>query len=705
MKASETSLQKIIEGTIQYVVPLYQRTYSWETKEWTALWDDLAELCEEETPRKHFIGSIVTMPTQSVPEGVNKFLLIDGQQRMTTTLILLAVIRDRADEMAAGTLGTEIQHTLLRNMFKQGDDTYKLLPTQGDRESFKRIINKEPVEDGTQVEKAYGFFAKKLRKADYDVTKLKQIIEANLVLVSIVLDRDDNPHLIFESLNAKGRALSQADLIRNYFFMRVHVNQQDALFNTQWKPMQDALLGDLTECIRHFLMREGSIVKQGDVYFALKQRADGKSASEVLDYLAELVRFAGHYGKLLHPEREPDLKVRERLLRLNRIEVTTAYPFLLNVYDDYVNGTMDRAHFLEVLDLLENFTLRRWVCAVPTYGLNKIFPPLYGQAKAHDSFMDGVKQTLKTKNYPRDTEFQSRIMSNKLYGPAERVTKTKLILERLEQSFEHKESVTTDKLTVEHIMPQTPTEWWREHIGEGWEAVHDLFLHTIGNLTLTGYNTPLSNDPFPDKRTILAKSHLELNRWFDNADSWREQDIRQRAESLADRALTIWPDFGGEKTAQEADETPFDPAGLRKDAMDRVASHLGGPFSKKGVTAVYTSEDAHTVVVCLASKPYTAASGSPDYWYGFSVPHKGAVDDAEYGFVALACGIKGKVLLFRAADFLPLLTAMDQTVGEHWHVFVSEKAGSMFLKQAKKGTSIDVSKYLIPTGAPAAKLT
>jgi len=207
MKASETKLQRVIEGTNQYVVPLFQRKYSWDTKEWKTLWDDLVELYEEEKPRSHFIGSIVTMPTQSVPEGVAKFLLIDGQQRFTTIFILLAVLRDKARTSSSGTLADEIEQTLLKNPFKQGNDAFKLLPTQGDRETFLSLIRSEVTSTDDQIGRAYRFVDRKVR-ADHvpDLEKLKQIIVSQLILVSIVLDRDDNPHLVFESLNAKGRA-------------------------------------------------------------------------------------------------------------------------------------------------------------------------------------------------------------------------------------------------------------------------------------------------------------------------------------------------------------------------------------------------------------------------------------------------------------------------------------------------------------------
>jgi uncharacterized protein with ParB-like and HNH nuclease domain len=262
VKASETKLQSLIEGTNQYVVPLFQRPYSWDTKEWTVLWDDLVELYEEENPRRHFIGSIVTMPTQSVPEGVAKHLLIDGQQRFTTTFLLLAAIRDKAKLQETGTLAQEIDETLLKNKFKQGHDAFKLLPTQSDRDAFLGIILGEPIVNDSQIAKGYRFFEKKLRATEMEnLEKLKRVVVSNLILVSIVLDPDDNPHLVFESLNAKGRVLSQADLIRNYFFMKIHVDEQEKQYAALWKPMQDKLGDDLTEFIRHFLMKDGGVVR------------------------------------------------------------------------------------------------------------------------------------------------------------------------------------------------------------------------------------------------------------------------------------------------------------------------------------------------------------------------------------------------------------------------------------------------------------
>ena len=236
MQAKETKLQDIIEGTKQYVVPLFQRTYSWTPKEWEILWKDLVELCESENPRTHFIGSIVNMPTVSVPEGVAKYLLIDGQQRLTTIFVLLTLLRNKAREALNGRFADEINNTLLVNQYKDGADFYKLMPTQVDRKTYQNFINGNPHEVENQLTRAYDFFDKKLKQVELEHEKIKKIITSFFSVVSIVLDADDNPYLVFESLNAKGRPLTQADLIRNYFFMRIHIDKQDEVYNLYWGP-------------------------------------------------------------------------------------------------------------------------------------------------------------------------------------------------------------------------------------------------------------------------------------------------------------------------------------------------------------------------------------------------------------------------------------------------------------------------------------
>jgi uncharacterized protein with ParB-like and HNH nuclease domain len=556
MQASETKLQPIIEGTKQYVVPLFQRSYSWENKEWEILWNDLKDLCKADKPRTHFIGSIVTMPTISVPEGVTKYLLIDGQQRLTTIFVLLSFLRDRAKENGDAILSDEIANTLLVNPYKKDFDYYKLLPTQTDRSSFQNLIQFRKPEGQDQISNAYIFFRKKFQQNDIDIQTLKKVICNNLSVVSVVLGIDDDPHLVFESLNAKGRPLTQSDLIRNFFFMRIHINQQEDIYAKYWKPMQETLNTNLTEYIRHYLIKDGSWVKESDVYFALKELIGD---SETLEHLKDIASFAEYYKKLLYPEEyENDLAIRKGLSRLNRIGSTTAYPFLLNCYRAYERNQIPNKEFLEILSTLENFMIRRFICHVPTNQLNKIFSSLFSQVqnRISGSFLEGMRKILQTKDYPKDGEFKARLADTRLYGNNDRTAKAKLILETIEETYKHKEEVDFKNLTVEHIMPQTLTEDWQNHLGAEWEQTHELHLHVIGNLTLTAYNSELSNSSFENKKNLLNESHLEINKYFRDKKTWIAADIDWRSYTLAGIALNIWSYFGDQvESSEQADVT------------------------------------------------------------------------------------------------------------------------------------------------------
>lgn len=554
MNANETKLQPILEGTKQYVVPLFQRPYSWEKDQWERLWDDIKELCEDPmcedpTPRTHFLGSIVTLPTRSVPEGVTKYLLIDGQQRLTTIFIILSILRDKSITKGNEILAEEIQNTLLVNTYKKDTEFFKLLPTQIDRTYFERLIKDQIIDGTNQITTAYKYFERKLSMSGIDEETVKKVITNHLSVISILLDLNDNPYLVFESLNAKGKPLSQADLIRNYFFMRIHVNQQDAIHHQYWKPMQDALGDNLTEFIRHYIMKDGTIVKQNDIYFHLKEVTKN---GDVIKWLMDIKKFSEYYEKLTNPEREdvPDLK--RRLLRLNRLQVTTTYPFLLNCYDDYYSGKMTCEQFREVLSILENFIIRRFICNIPTNQLNKIFSPLNLQIRnsGYHDFIEGLRYLLQNKGYPGDIEFKERLRDTKLYGASDRAKKTRLILETIEESYSHKEKINFDdnSIGIEHIMPQKLNGYWRNQLGEDWEKTHNLLLHTIGNLTLTAYNSEISNGGFEQKKSYYINSHLEMNKYFEKTFSWTKEDIESRSEYLAGKALEIWPYFGNEST-------------------------------------------------------------------------------------------------------------------------------------------------------------
>ncbi len=498
------------------------------------------------------MGSIVNMPTTSVPHGVSKFLLIDGQQRLTTIFILLAVLRNKARELGNNKLADKIHNTLLVNQYEEGNDLYKLLPTQLDRCSFMQIIDNDGDIDN-QIKEAYSFFEKKLRSVSYELERLLKILTDCFSIVSIVLGADDNPYLVFESLNAKGRKLTPADLIKNYFFMRIHQDKQDEIYKKYWMPMQNGIETEkeLPEYIRHFMMRRGGIVSQNDVYYSLKEQVNEDNA---IDYIQELNKYSQYYKSMLHPELESNTRLRDCFTHLNRIEATTAYPILLYFYGEYDNQQITLDDFVDILASLENYLIRRFVCDYKSNLLNKIFPSTYSAISQAENMTEAFKMFLAGKGYPKDTEFKTKFKETRMYGGGERKAKTRFILESLENGYHHKEKIDMSNLSIEHIMPQTLSVWWQNNLGEEWEDVHDELLDTIGNLTLTAYNSELSNDEYDTKRAIYAESHLELNKTLSAIPEWKKEQIMQRSSVLAEKALEIWPYFANEESSNSTDK-------------------------------------------------------------------------------------------------------------------------------------------------------
>lgn len=668
MKANETKLQPLIEGTKQYLVPLFQRPYRWVKRHWRNLWADLQDL-QDEPERNHFMGSIVTMPAHTVPEGVNKYLLIDGQQRLTTIFIVLAAIRDKAKQLP-GNLAAKIDDLFLTNKYQEDEEQYKLLPTQLDRAVFLKIISGEVVGTGTPIGDAYDYFMGKLGPPNKDqLESLLALLIGRLVFVSIVLAHDDNPYLIFESLNAKGCPLTQADLIRNYCFMSIHTKKQQAVYEKYWLPMEERLGVDMTEFIRHFLAKEGTPIKQSEIYGVVKASTASYKEKEILDYLDQMKLFSEYYLCLIDPSKEPLSAIQKRLLGLNRLEVTTAYPFLLNVYHDFKQGNLPEAEFRGVLEILESYLIRRFVCGVPTHGLNKIFPGLYTHAKAFPAFADGVAAVLKGRNFPKNAEFLRSIGSARLYGSGERAAKTKYILECLEGSFQHHEQVAFDTLTIEHILPRTLSPCWKEQLGEDWEGIYDKFIDTIGNLTLTGYNSDLSNYSFEKKKEFYLDSHVEITKQICAESNWTATEISKRSLDLAQRAIAIWQYYGavGEDTTSEtAASLDTDPSM----SPEELIWQLGGGSQIK---SQYYALNSGQKVLVTNSKHHLKKRY---YWYGISPAVLKGIEELGITHVAFGMGTKWIALVPIGAvkEFIKGTNTTknaDNSI-RHYHVLISD---------------------------------
>ena len=557
MEAREVVFQKLLNGQVQYVVPLYQRTYNWEKRQWEQLWDDILEVYALETPKNHFIGSIVTHQVPNSPQAVDCYMLIDGQQRMTTLMLLLSVIRQSAEGEKAtwGNLADNIQETCLINKFSPGDQAFKLMPTRRDRDAFTNVIAGNSPAAGSQIAKALEYFSEMLGKGDsennkLDLRKLHGCIVNHLDMVSIHLEDNDSPNRIFESLNNTGMILSVADLIRNYLLMNINPEQQEQAYHEHWYPMEQTLAAGPKDTAGDFFWRycmmHGNLIRRDATYEQVQKDTHPPTSQKALMALQDFAKFSTYYAQISGlPTAEKGLAkpLAEGFQRLNQWEVTVAYPFLMRAMDAVKTGEVSAGDLGEVIQLIESYVIRRTVCGVPTNQLRRIFAQMSGQ----DDFFtvelyQNTRDRLMNNRWPEDTEFASKFVEFHLYtSSGVSGSRPNLVLWTLERAFGHKESpAQTDQITLEHIMPQTLTDDWKKELGENWLEVHSKWLHTVGNLTLTGYNAPLGNKPFSEKKKDLADSNFALSASIQNFAVWNEDSIRQRGEELAKLALQVW---------------------------------------------------------------------------------------------------------------------------------------------------------------------
>ncbi len=547
MKASELRLQQLLDGKPQYRVPLFQRTYNWGEDEWDRLWDDVLEIYAMEEPRNHFIGAVVTQPVDDSAGQATKYLLIDGQQRLTTLFIMLACIRSRAIQIESlASLAEEIWDTCLVNKFVPlAEDYIKLRPTQRDRLDFSTVINGEITKGDGQVLKAFKHFSRKLDDGDLegnplDLRKLKSCITDHLDLVSITLQAEDSAHRIFESLNNTGMQLGPSDLIRNLIFMNIpEENDAQRAYDNYWFPMQEATGRYLDDFFWRYLMMGGGLPRWDETYEVVKGRFESGGARAV-ETLMEFSKFARYYRWLCDiEEEEQQISLVQQIKRLNSWEVNVAYPLLMRSYDWVYEGNISSRDLLDVMKMIESFVVRRAVCSIPTNRLRTIFARMSVQVDASD-FGTSSRNYLLGERWPSDEEFKEAFVGYQLYYSG-RLPRTRLVLESLEDSFEHKEPPDiTEGITIEHIMPQDLTTDWKKMLGTEWGEVHSRWLHTPGNLTLTGYNPELSNASFSNKKECYELSNFSLTREILKHDEWNQEAIKVRGAELSERAVRIW---------------------------------------------------------------------------------------------------------------------------------------------------------------------
>ena len=502
----------------------------------------------EEGSGPHFMGSTVMKQFPGTAEGVTPNLVIDGQQRLTTLTILLAALRDVASEgenEEETKIAEKIHELYLTNKYADGLARYKLVPTQDDRPGYFGIIDSEPVGEGG-IRAAHAYFLEAIRNAIQEgiasLEEFEHAIVRQLELVSITLGESDNEYRIFESLNAKGEPLSQSDLVRNHFFMRIpDPDDQERVYRELWLPMERALGTSLADYFRNQLQAEGQFVKQGDIYAKWKSRLSEMEPGELVSELERLNSESLYYRRLLDPAAENERSISDALRRINQWRGETVYPFLLNIYRAYSGGAIEAEGFVAILRLLESFLVRRFFCGVPTNQLNRLFLRLYQQLSEGEPLPEATRQTLSDpgKRWPSNDDFRECLMRFSLYSNG-RPQQRKLILDTLARATNGKEHADLSALTIEHIMPQKLTPEWEEELGDDAERVYTEWLHRLGNLTLTGYNPELSNSPFATKRELLRESNLQMNRVIAESDAWSEAEMESRADYLANVAIDVW---------------------------------------------------------------------------------------------------------------------------------------------------------------------
>jgi uncharacterized protein with ParB-like and HNH nuclease domain/predicted transport protein len=551
MKASSANFLTVIKGPKQFVIPIYQRTYSWQIAQCNKLFNDILRISKDGSSPGHFIGSVVYFQESiHTVSDVPKLLVIDGQQRLTTISIMIAALAEfvRDNQVDIDTNFTKLQNYYLLNAEEEGELRYKLLLTRRDKDSLINIIKGVPLGNDASLRVADNFkFFKEKINAENAVDIYNGIMR--LFIVDVALEKDkDNPQLIFESLNSTGLDLSQADLIRNYILMGQEIKLQTELYEKYWYPMEQSYGNEYTASFDWFMrdylsVKTGTIPRIDRVYDSFKTYASSSKAPDTItEVVQDIYKFSGYYvNMVLH--KEPDAELQKGFKNISKLKVDVCYPFLLPVYNDFETGTITNDEFKQIISLVENYVFRRAICGIPTNSMNKTFATIYKAIQKTD-YLEGVKAAFQIldsyKRFPTDTEFEKEIVVKEVYNFRNR----NYMLSKLE-NYKRKEFVNVDDYTIEHIIPQNPelsTEW-QKMLGEDWKEVQSKYLHSLGNLTLTGYNSELSDKPFSQKKTMeggFNDSPIRLNDFLRKVEIWNAENIEARANELAEKARQIW---------------------------------------------------------------------------------------------------------------------------------------------------------------------
>ena len=562
MKGDAQPLIKFFDGSDKrFIIPLYQRNYDWEESNCKQLFQDLIKLHHSDR-KSHFFGSIVS----SIQSGTEDRFIIDGQQRITTvSLLLIAMVNAKKEGLIKATdakLVEKIFKRYLVDEYQEDERKVKLKPIKKDMQAFDALLYKPKSQyiNESNVTRNYKFFYDEVTRANLTLDELFETIK-KLEVINIRLDEDDDPQLIFESLNSTGLDLSEADKIRNYLLISLTPAEQKYLYTRFWNPIEEFTNYDPSPFVRDYLtIKQGKIGRIDKIYFIFKDYAETENIDR-----AKLLEDMFHYAKIYNQIDKSNIgtdKLNRKLNQLRTLDSTIAYPFFMAFFDYASLTGLTETEIYQVLDIIEAYWARRIICNLLSNALNKVFATLHrdvlnymnkSSKDSNNSYIDVLTYVLLKKGgssaFPSNEEVKSEFKTRQVYKmPA---NARMFILERMEnQDNNERHDVVkelTDKnkiITIEHIMPQTLSDKWKAALGNDWERIHEQYLHTMANLTLTGYNSQYSNLTFIEKRDMekgFKDSAYRLNNYVRSCEQWTETELKTRQKELLGVFMRLWP--------------------------------------------------------------------------------------------------------------------------------------------------------------------
>ena len=552
MHGTDADFHTILKNATQFRVPVFQRDYSWGYDQSGQLFHDIVRIGEAGGGRPHFIGAIVCVATKSAVPGFEEWIVIDGQQRITTLMLLVAALRDHLEETRW--VGSEdaptprmLEDHFLHNQHSRGSRRYKLLLRGHDDATFRTIIDgnsqaESPASTSERIQESYLRFRELLASADPSVVYRGF---TQLRIVNVTLDRGvDDPQLVFESMNSTGLALSQSDLIRNYLLMNLEEQQQSDLYRQYWKPMEDVFRGRASEFDGFFRAyvswRARREVRADAIYAEFRHYRDDRP-QDIEDLLEDLRRCAHYYAAFLLGRAGAWPRMREPLRRIRQLAGDPVAILVMRLFECHDrHQVMTEVEFSRCLGTIESYLLRRAICGWPPNSYGRVFANVAHSIR-EDHVFDSLGIALLNQWYPfpNDSQFRDALTTHDIFGKRA----CRFLLDILE-NHGSKEPTPTSSLTIEHILPRKLTPAWRKMLGNGADESHATWLHRLGNLTLTGYNSEYSNRPFLEKRDVrggFRQSALRLNALIRDQECWTEDQIESRGKALAKQAREIWP--------------------------------------------------------------------------------------------------------------------------------------------------------------------